>query len=160
MPNVFRVDDGSRVSVFPGKATNLSIDDTNKQSTLGDKIQKLSEQTSDEKYKHTVGNCVTIRISDPYVSIIMVSSYQYYINDTCLTNLYIERILLCSRSKVEEHIVFTSVLHFFFFQTFILCACLLRNSWMDLNLTWHKNRPQYVDVHEGFEFTIMATISK
>ncbi|CAG2234887.1 LRRK2 [Mytilus edulis] len=58
------IDDGSCVSIFPGKATTLSTD-TDEQK-ISDRIKVLMKQATDSKYKSTVGESLKLRITDPF----------------------------------------------------------------------------------------------
>ena len=64
---IFRIDDGSCISVFPGKATTIAADNGSK--TVAEKIQKLSTVSNlDTKYKNKIGESIKLRITDPLVS--------------------------------------------------------------------------------------------
>ncbi|CAC5381877.1 LRRK2 [Mytilus coruscus] len=58
------IDDGSCVSIFPGKATTLSTD-TDEQK-ISDRIKVLMKQATDIKYKSQVGESLKLRITDPF----------------------------------------------------------------------------------------------
>ena len=62
----FSIDDGSRISVFPGKATTLSAETDDKK--ISDKVKRLATQADDLKYKSLPGNSIKLRITDPFVS--------------------------------------------------------------------------------------------
>jgi hypothetical protein len=64
-----RVEDGTKISVFPGKARYFSAQDELGDYKLVEKFKPLLQEEEDQQYQLQKGDNIKIRITDPFVSI-------------------------------------------------------------------------------------------
>lgn len=57
------------ISVYPGKATAIIMDENLKESEIAQNISRLSSNMEGYKYKFYPGDSMKIRITDPFVSL-------------------------------------------------------------------------------------------
>ena len=65
---IYRIDQGSRLLVFPGIATTMDVENDMEVETIAEKILNLSSNIVSYRYKFNPGDSVKIRITDPFVS--------------------------------------------------------------------------------------------
>ncbi|XP_052093537.1 uncharacterized protein LOC127729717 [Mytilus californianus] len=60
------IDTGTIISVYPGKATAMIMDEDLKESEMAQNILRLSSNMEGYKYKFYPGDCMKVRITDPF----------------------------------------------------------------------------------------------